>query len=104
MKESFSEKGSVASEALSLIWAYAKQETLGPLKTLGRYLAFSLLGGLLLGLGMVAILLGVLRFLQSESGTAFGGHLSWLPYLITLLIGVVLGGGAARLMKSRGSR
>ena len=65
-----------------LVIDYAKQETLGPLKSLGRFLVFGLVGSVALTAGAVLLLLAVLRALQTETGSTFTGHLSWLPYLI----------------------
>lgn len=82
-----------------LLLAYVRQETIEPIKGIGRFLAFGLAGSLLLGLGLVMVMLALLRFLQTETGGAFDGHLSWLPYLITLFgCGLV----AAAAMKARG--
>lgn len=74
---------------LDLVVAYFKQETLEPLKGVIRYLGFGLLGSLVVGIGSLFLVLGVLRLLQSETGTAFGGHLSWVPYLLTFALGLV---------------
>ena len=68
---------------VQLVVAYAKQETLGPLKDLGRFVAFGIAGSLALALGSVLLLLAALRALQSETGSTFTGHLSWIPYVIT---------------------
>ena len=44
----------------------------------------------LLGLGMMLLMLGLLRLIQSEwSGIAEGGT-SWIPYAIVLIVAVVL--------------
>ena len=45
----------VVRELWELIVAYFKQETVVPLKQLGRYIAFGLLGALLLGFGVVLL-------------------------------------------------
>lgn len=72
------------SEALTLIRDYAKQETLGPLKGVGRWIAFGLAGAMFIGIGGVLVLVGVLRVLQGNPGHEhFTRGLSWLPYLIT---------------------
>ena len=42
-------------------------------------------GSILVGLGSLLVLLGVLRLLQTETAV-FRGDLSWLPYLIVLLL------------------
>jgi hypothetical protein len=68
---------------IDLVVAYAKQETLGPLKGLSRFVAFGLAGSVALSIGGFLLLLALLRALQTETGSTFGGNLSWLPYLIT---------------------
>jgi len=81
-----------------LLFAYLRQETIEPIRDLGRFVAFGLAGSILLGLGLSMLMLSALRFLQTETAGAFDGHLSWLPYLITLFgCGVV----AATAMKAR---
>jgi hypothetical protein len=67
---------------IHLVIDYAKQETLGPLKSLGRFLVFGLAGSLAITVGAVLLLLAGLRALQTETGSSFTGHLSWVPYLI----------------------
>ena len=74
----------LASELLDLVRAYAKQETLVPLKGIGRWLAFGLAGSLLLGTGLLLLAVGALRALQTETGDTFDGNWSWAPYLIVL--------------------
>lgn len=63
-----------AKELQVMLVSYAKQETIEPLKTLARYLAFGLAGALLVFLGVLFIGLAVLRLLQSETGTVFDGQ------------------------------
>lgn len=74
----------LASELLDLVRAYAKQETVDPLKGIGRWLAFGLAGSLLLGTGLLLLAVGALRALQTETGDTFDGNWSWAPYLIVL--------------------
>ena len=74
----------LASELLDLVRAYAKQETIEPLKGIGRWLAFGLAGSLLLGTGLLLLAVGALRALQTETGDTFDGNWSWAPYLIVL--------------------
>lgn len=74
----------LASELLDLVRAYAKQETVEPLKGIGRWLAFGLAGSLLLGTGLLLLAVGALRALQTETGDTFDGNWSWAPYLIVL--------------------
>lgn len=73
-------------EVVELVKTYAKQETLGPLKGAGRWIAVGAASALLLGLGLFLILLGLLRLIQTEfDGLASGGS-SWVPYGIVLLV------------------
>jgi hypothetical protein len=78
--------GSVG-HAIDLVKRYAKQETLDPLRGVGRWLAFGAAGSLLLGIGLLLLLLSLLRALQFETDV-FGGSWNWVPYLITLVVTV----------------
>jgi hypothetical protein len=61
-------------------------------------------GVLLFALGSVLLLLGLLRFLQTETGTALTGNLSWIPYLIVILVAAALTGLVVwRLVKRKGA-
>lgn len=75
---------SEVSETIDLLKRYVLQETVGPLKGLGRLLLFGLSGAFLLGIGLVVLLVALLRALQEETGHTFAGHWSWAPYLLTL--------------------
>lgn len=88
----------VATELWELSVAYARQETIDPLKGLGRFLGYGLPGAILLGIGASLVMLSGLRALQTETGTRFTGNLSWVPYL---LIAVVLGGALIALAVRR---
>ena len=89
-----------AGEAMKLIVDYAKQETLGPLKGLGRFLAFGLVGAIGLSIGAMLLLLALLRALETETGSTFRGDLSWAPYLLTAAAAIaVLGLAAWRITK-----
>jgi NO-binding membrane sensor protein with MHYT domain len=80
----------VASEVWELGVAYAKQETIDPLKGLGRFLGYGIGGAIALGIGVSLLLLSGLRALQTETGTTFTGNWSWAPYLIALAAGLAL--------------
>lgn len=80
----------VATELWELAKAYAKQETIDPLKGLGRFLSFGVGGAVALGIGTALLLLSGLRAMQTETGTTFAGNLSWGPYLIAVAVGGVL--------------
>jgi uncharacterized membrane protein YedE/YeeE len=96
---------SQASEFIELLVAYVKQETIGPISRLGRYVAFGLAGSILVSIGIVLLVLGFLRLLQSETGSAFTGHLSWLPYIFAALLGLVIVAAAVLgIVKKRDTR
>lgn len=77
-------------EVIDFVTAYAKQETLGPLRGAGRWLGFGIAAALTLGVGLCLLLLGLLRLLQTEWDRSASGNLSWLAYLITLVVAAVL--------------
>lgn len=85
------------ADLVQLVIAYVKQETLDPLKGVGRFLAFGIAGSLAIAAGVVLLLVAVLRLLQTET-TAFQGNLSWIPYLIVVaLAGLVIALSAWRI-------
>lgn len=93
----------MASELWELSSAYAKQETIDPLKGLGRFLGYGVGGAILFGLGSILLLLAALRALQTETGSTFTGNLSWAPYLIIVVAACLLiGAVVARIVKRKG--
>lgn len=85
------------AELVALIKAYVLQETVGPLKQVGRTLAFGSAAAVMFGFAAVLSLVGLLRALQGETGTVFAGEWSWVPYLLTIIAAVMLLGAAAAL-------
>jgi hypothetical protein len=80
-----------AAQLWDLVRAYAKQETIEPIKGLGRYAAMGVAGSAFLSIGLLLLVLGGLRALQTETGDTFDGSWSWAPYLIALVAtGIVL--------------
>ena len=79
-----------ARELVDLVIAYAKQETLEPLKGLGKNAAFGLGGALLLGIGGIFCSVAALRAMQSETDFFERHNLSYLPYFFTVVILIVL--------------
>jgi len=73
----------ILQELWELLKAYARQETVDPLKGLGRFLGFGIAGALLVGLGGLFLALSLLRLLQRFE--VFTGTWSWAPYFIVLL-------------------
>lgn len=80
----------VVNELWTLTKDYARQETIDPLKGIGRYLAYGFAGAVLTSIGVILLLLALLRALQTEGGSAMKGNLSWIPYVIVLAVGTVL--------------
>lgn len=94
----------VVSDLWQLCKDYAKQETIDPLKGLGRYLKWGVPGAILLALGFTLLAMAGLRALQTETGDAFDGNLTFVPYLITLVGAVALAVIAiTRVGRSRGA-
>jgi hypothetical protein len=77
-------------EVIDFVKAYAKQETLGPLKGAGSWLGYGFAAAMALGLGLVFILIGLLRLVQTEWDRSATGNLSWLAYLIVLVVASAL--------------
>jgi dienelactone hydrolase len=88
-------------EFVDMVVAYAKQETLGPLRGLGRFVAAGSVASIGFSLGGLLLLLALLRALQTETGSTFDGNLSWVPYLITAAAALlVLALSAWRIVKT----
>jgi hypothetical protein len=75
-------------DAFQLTVDYVKQETVEPLKGLGRFLGFGIIGSFALAFGILLLLLGVLRLLQTETGTSLAGDWSWVPYAVVIVLGL----------------
>lgn len=84
-------------DVVNLVKTYARQETVGPLKNAGRWLGMGAAGAFALGVGGVLVLLGLLRLLQTEWDRSARGSLSWLAYVIVLVVAA----GAIALAASR---
>lgn len=98
--------GEQVNEFKDMVVAYARQETVDPLKTLGRHLGFGIAGAILIGAGWIFGLLALLRGLQeidffNEPGQSGGGTWGWVPYLIVVVAGVVVAGFYGRLVVKR---
>ena len=104
MPEPLSEPKSLptlAAELWELVRTYALQQTVEPMKGVGRYVVFGALGSIMLGVGLVLLMLSGLRVLQDETGSTFHGNWSWVPYVIVLvaciaIIGLALSRTSAR--------
>ena len=96
--------GDQVGELKNLVVGYAKQETVDPLKSLGRYGGFGAAGGTCIGIGVVLLTLALLRGLQTietinQPGRVHGGTWSWVPYvgaLVWLLLVTAVAANAAK--------
>ena len=92
-------------DAFQLTVDYLKQEVVDPLRGLGRFLYMGIAGSFFLAFGLLLVLLGVLRLLQTETGTALTGDWSWVPYAVVVVLGIVVIGVAAwRIQAGPGQR
>lgn len=91
-------------ELTALIVGYLKQETLGPLRGLVRFVLYGVVGAVALSGGATLLLVALLRLLQGETGGTFGGDRSWLAYLVTAAAAAITLGLAVWRMLSGTSR
>lgn len=82
-------------EMVATLRAYAVQETIGPLRGLGRYIAYGLAGAAFVSVALLLGAMGVLRLVQAEAAV-FADDWSFVPYLIAavamlLVLAVLLG-------------
>lgn len=83
-----------------LVVAYAKQETIDPLKSLGRYVAYGVAGAVLLAVGTFLGALAILRAVQTEASPSLTGNLSFVPYFAGVVFaGVVAAAAASRIAR-----
>jgi len=83
---------------------YVKEETIKPIKDLGRFVLWGSLGSIFVGFGSVLLLFASLRYLQWQF-PVLDGSLSWLPYLIVAVLAlVVIGLTAWRIMSGTAKR
>ena len=88
---------------VSTLRAYVKQETLGPIRGLGRYLGFGLAGTVCFAIAEGFWVLGVVRVLQTTT-TTFRDNLSFVPYLGGVLASVAFVYLAVVALKHDGKR
>jgi len=72
-------------DVIDLVKVYVKQETVGPLKGIGRKIGVGVAGSLLLGLGLFFLALGLLRLIQTKLPRLAEGTMSLLSYLIVIV-------------------
>jgi hypothetical protein len=84
----------IATELWDLTRDYARQETVVPLRSIGRYVGAGAGAAVLGGVGVILLMLAGLRALQTQTGDALDGSLSWLPYVIVLVVAAALAASA----------
>lgn len=87
----------LGKELVDLTVTYAKQETIDPLRTLGRRVGLGVAGSAVASAGLIFLLVGVLRLVQVEA--RLRGAWSWVPYLAAV---AVAGAVAAFALKQIG--
>jgi hypothetical protein len=78
-----------ATEFKDLVVAYARQETVEPLRNLGHDLAFGISGAVCIATGMLLRGLQELSVFNDPSEVA-GGRFSWAPYTIVAVVGTIV--------------
>jgi hypothetical protein len=76
-------------EIKALALRYIKEETIQPIKEMGRFVLWGAVGSLLVGFGYFFLLFGALRFLQDQF-KVLDGSLSWIPYLIVVVLAALV--------------
>jgi len=77
-------------DVVDTVKQYVRQETIAPLKGAGRWLAMGAAAAFALGIGLLLVMLGLLRLIQTEWERSAEGSLSWLAYAIVLVVCVAV--------------
>lgn len=75
----------IVQDLWDLLVAYARQETVDPLRNIGRFLAYGVGGMVVITIGVFLLAMSALRALQTQTGSVFEGFWSWVPYLIVAI-------------------
>ena len=95
----------VLTELWEMLVSYGKQETVEPLKGLGRFVAFGMGAAILGSAGIILVTLAGLRVLQTHTDEHLTGSLNWVPYLAALvLLGALIGLAVSRIKPKRSDR
>lgn len=79
-------------ELIDLTKAYLRQETIDPLRSLGRKVGYGLLGSLCVGIGVVFLGSAILRLTPRHIGATSRGILSSAAYFVVGLVLVAVVG------------
>ena len=83
--------------------SYVKQETVGPLQGLGRYVLFGLAGSVCFAVAAIFLTLAAIRSLQ-ELTTTFEGRWSFVPHLAGIVVALIFFALALLAIKRDGRR
>jgi hypothetical protein len=97
--------GTLINELVDLVVAYFRQQTVDPIRSLLRYVAFGLAGALLLAVGGGLLALAAVRAIQAETSRHLLGNWTWAPYVGGLIVtGVGAVWAASRIGKGMASK
>jgi hypothetical protein len=86
------------TEELNDVWrlvvGYTKQETVAPLRGIGRFMRWGVIGMLFFSLGTAFGVMAIVRALETE--TELDGYWSWVPYFAAFAWVVIVGLLSAR--------
>lgn len=82
------------AEIVDMVIAYARQETIEPLRGAGRWIVWGVVSMALVSIGMVLVALGLLRLVQDLTSDVFDGAWSFVPYVFGTVFAVVVVGVA----------
>lgn len=78
--------GEVVGDLWTLLKDYAQQETVDPLKSLWRFVAYGSGAALCFAIAGILLTVAVVRILQVEGRRWLHGNWSWLVYVVALVI------------------
>lgn len=87
---SVSDISRIVTELIELVTTYLKEQTIVPLKRLGRYLGLGIAGSIFMAMGLFLVTLGFLRFLQTLE--PFESTYSFVPYLLVIVADLAVAG------------
>ena len=96
-----SDKGiaELGRELIDLTVAYAKQETVDPLKQLGRQVGLGVAGTAMASIGFILLVVGVVRVVEVEA--RLRGLWSFVPYVAALAVAGVVATVAVKQISRR---
>jgi hypothetical protein len=94
--------GTLLNELAGLVIAYVTQQTIVPIRSIGRYLIYGLAGALMMSVGGGLLGLTVVRLIQAETGRHLTGSWTWASYAGGVLV-TGIGAGLAFSRISKGS-